>query len=204
MVGPTRSERVVAARRRHRFAQAAEAAVRHGQPMTAGLSLTWAAIAAETDDAPILRRSERDRAAWLWGELRKTIRRYDAGPFLAGRAPEHDRRKGAHLHVALRVPDAAWRPVVALLERATGTGAEFIDVGGRSVPRPGARVRGVVAMSAGGGWMLQRNTRLHNGGTQDFLGYIAKSARPAAGQFRLSGDLIALTRTAPPEGMMGS
>lgn len=175
-------------------ASAAEAA---GHPLNVALHVTWSAlIEGERRAGHCLGLSEVERERRLWRGLRQIAQRARV-PWLAARAPEHDRRRGLHLHLVLHLPDAsALRHAVEQIERLTGAPAEWIDTGGRAVRGLGRRHHGAVARSACGGWLLQRGIEGLGGGGRGIAAYAAKGDGQAVveGQHRLSHGLAALAR----------
>jgi hypothetical protein len=138
--------------------------------------------------------AERDRR--VWAALRRVASRH-AVPFVAVRAPEHDRQRGQHLHLALHLPgDDAIRDALAAIERLTGALADDVTITGRPLSGLGRQRQGVVAASPCRGWMLQRAVTGGGGSAVALAQYLAKSAGRdvALGQHRLSNALAALAR----------
>lgn len=189
-----------AERRRLQWSAAASAAVAAGVPLSVVVHITWSAcIAAEQRSGHWLGLSEADRVNRLWDRLRRLARRHGVEQFLAARAPEHDATKGTHLHLALHLPDTALRDVIELIERVTGAPTKQLHLPhGATIRRTGRRLQGVLALGDVGAWLIQKNTRPLIGGEQGFLGYASKASRSemVQSQFRLSNDLVALTRLA--------
>lgn len=189
-----------AERRSLQWSAAANAAVAAGWPLSVVINITWSAcIAAEQRPGHWLGQTEAKRVNGLWDRLRRLAQRHGAEQFLAARAPEYDAAKGTHLHLALHLPDTALRGVIELVERVTGAPTEQINMPhGATMRRGGRRLQGVLALGEAGAWLIQKNTRPLVGGEQGFLGYASKAPRSerVQSQFRLSNDLVALTRLA--------
>lgn len=199
-----RNARASARRRRDEWRESALAADKAGLPITAVLHVTWGALFAN-DGGPVLRHSEVGRERALWRCLRRAVTRHGV-PWVAVRAPEHDAAKGIHLHSAAHVPEPAFGDVIAALERITGAPAAWVDLNGRRMRRGGRMLRGVVAISACGGWLLARNVRPESGGAVGALAYLTKAAEKglAAGQYRRSNALAALTGKTAQEASQGA
>ena len=187
-------------RRRVQWSAAASAAVAAGQPLSVTICITWSAcIAAEQRSGHWLGLSEPERVKRLWDRLRRLARHHGVELFLAARAPEYDATKGTHLHLAIHLPDTALRGVIELVQRVTGAPTERLHLPhGAVIRRAGRRLQGVLALGDAGAWLIQKNTRPLIGGEQGFLGYASKAPRSVMvqSQFRLSNDLVALTRLA--------
>lgn len=189
------------AERRHlQWLAAASAAVEAGRPLSVVICITWSAcIAAEQRSGHWLGLSEPERVKRLWDRLRRLARHHGVELFLAARAPEYDATRGTHLHLALHLPDAALRGVVELVERVTGAPTEQLHLPhGAVIRRAGRRVQGVLALGDAGAWLIQKNTRPLIGGDEGFVVYASKASRSemVQSQYRLSNDLVALTRRA--------
>lgn len=190
-------------RRQRRFVQAASAAVDAGVPLTVAITLTWHRLMqnGERRDGNCLALAENERVMKIWNAVWRLLKR-NRVPFIAARAPEYDATKGPHLHLPAHIPDDLLKKVVAVIERLTGAPAEIYRApDSAEFKRPyrtqGRVVHGVVAVSACGGWMVQKNLRPLTGGTTDIMRYTSKSARrPDAPQYRLSHELAALARQA--------
>lgn len=187
-------------RRSRQWSEAADAAVAAGVPLSVVVHITWSAcLAAERRSGHWLGLSEPERVSRLWDRLRRLARRHGVVLFLAARAPEYDATKGTHLHLALHLPDTALRGLIELVERVTGAPSEQLPLpDGAAIRRNGRRLHGVVAIGDAGAWLVQKNTRPLSGGERGFLGYASKAPRSerVQSQFRLSNDLVALTRQA--------
>lgn len=132
----------------------------------------------------------------LWAELRMVATRAGV-KFIAGRAPEHDKTHGLHLHVTIHLPNIrAITDAIETIGQLTGAPAVWCDMRGRCLRSSGRTTRGVVAKSACGGWLLQRQDPASNGSSVDLVTYTAKGTGKSKveGQHRLSNDLAALAR----------
>ena len=204
----TRAARLVRAatqRRRQLWTAAAPAAEAAGYPLTTALTVTWAALMdGDRRRGHILDMDVVEREKRLWTELRLVSARSGVD-WIAARAPEHDRTRGLHLHMALHLPDnRAIRDAIEVVERLTGApAARPPDMRGRSLRGGGRRpTHGVVAMSACGGWLLQRHVEAAGGSGIALASYAAKGSGKAKveGQHRLSNGLSALARQWAAEG----
>jgi hypothetical protein len=193
-----RIERASARRRILTWTAASTAAGKVGHPINVALHVTWAALeTGERQDGHILGLPAVARERRLWAALRLVAARAGV-PWLAARGPEHDRGRGLHLHVALHLPDsAAIRDAITAVERITGAPAEQVDLRTWTVRgRGGRHHRGVVAVSACRGWLIQRHVETLGGDGKGLLRYAAKGDGSAAveGQHRLSNELVALVK----------
>ena len=190
--------RAMARRRVTDWTAAASAAEAAGHPLNVALHITWSALAGgDRREGHCLGVPAVERERRLWRVLRLVAVRARV-PWLAARAPEHDKARGLHLHMVLHLPDAAAiRDAIGQVERLTGAPAEFVDTSGRKVRGLGRRHHGVVARSACGGWLWQRNIEALGGGGIGIAQYAAKGTGKAAveGQHRLSNELSALARS---------
>lgn len=193
-----RIARASAQRRVKKWTAAASAAETSGNPLNTTLHVTWSALedgdrrSGHILDLPA---AERDRR--LWSGLRMVSARAGV-PWLAARGPEHDRRRRLHLHAVVHLPNvAALRDAIGEVERLTGAPAAWIIPAGRTMRGNGRTHHGVVAMSACGGWMLQRRID-GKGNGHGIVAYAAKGDGKARveGQHRLSNELAALVRKA--------
>jgi|GEM_PF-2679190 len=194
-----RIARAAARRRVQLWSAAAPAASSVGCPLNIALTITWARL---QDSHPrqghILDVAAVQREKRLWSELRMVTARAGV-EWIAARAPEYDRTRGLHLHLAMHLPDSrAMRDALEVVEGLTGAPASWCDMRGRSLRSGGRVTRGVVAMSACGGWLLQRHDPAGNGSGVHLATYAAKGTGKARveGQHRLSNDLAALAKLA--------
>lgn len=185
-----RIDRQSAQRRRRKWQEAGRIAHEAGLPFSFHLTLTWGVI--DNDDyrpsAGISDLPHAERARRVWNALKRIADRRGV-PWIAARAPEYDRNKRHHLHLAGHMPHDALRDVITTIERVTGAPAAWTDLRGRRL----GRLQGVLAKSEGGGWLLQRDVQGETGNPY-LLRYIAKGSgkRTAEGQHRLSRDLTAM------------
>jgi hypothetical protein len=195
-----RIARASARRRVINWSGAASAAEAAGYPLNVALHITWSTlIKRERRDDHFLSLPAVERERRIWSALRLVAARAGV-PWLAARAPEHDRRgRGLHLHLVLHLPNvAAIRDALGVVERLTGATAAWIIPSGRTLRGNGRHHHGVVAMSACGGWFMQRRVETLGGSGAALAAYAAKGDGKALveGQHRLSNDLTALARTA--------
>lgn len=192
-----RQTRAATQRRRQLWTAAAPAASSAGYPLNTALTVTWAALQ-DGDRRPghILDVDAVEREKRLWSELRLVAARAGV-EWIAARAPERDRTRGLHVHVALHLPDTrALRDALDVVERLTGAPAVWCDMRGRSLRGGGRNTHGVVAKSACGGWLLQRHVEAAGGSGVALATYTAKGTgkTKVEGQHRLSNSLSALSR----------
>lgn len=196
--------RATARRRQEPWLMAASVAVKNGTPLTAIICITWTACyASDLMEGHSLGLPEQKRIALLWAGLRRIAKKYQIA-FIALRAPEYDRTRGHHLHIAAHLPEAAPREIVRLLERVTGSRLRGeLCPNGRRETYHGRVCYGVVARGNEGAWMLQRNTRPTTGGTEDIVAYMIKGSGSGSEhmqtQYRLSNTLSALVKAAKHE-----
>lgn len=193
-----RIARASARRRVKKWTAAASAAEVSGHPLNIALHVTWSALKdGDRRSGHILDRPAAECERHLWSGLRMVSARAGV-PWLAARGPEHDRRRRLHLHAVVHLPDvAAVRDAIDEVERLTGAPAAWIIPAGRTLRGNGRTHHGVVAMSACGGWMLQRRIEGKGSGL-GIAAYAAKGNGKARveGQHRLSNELAALVREA--------
>ena len=192
-----RNARADTHRRQRRWAEAALAASAAGYPLNFMLTVTWPKID-DGDRRPghILEKPTVDRENHLWSELREVAARARVD-WIAARAPEYDKTRGQHLHIAGHLPnDDALKDALNVVEHLTGAPAMWSDMRGRTLRGGGRMSQGCVAMSANGGWLLQRHMATAGGDGFTLAAYAAKGAGKAkvAGQHRLSNALLALLR----------
>lgn len=163
------------------------------------ITVTWSALinADRRDGAHILGLAERDRVQRLWKALARDMGA--AGiPWLAARGPEYDKRRGHHLHVVMHAPEKAFLRITRTLERLTGSDREWFDPRGRTVPGNGRDHKGVVALSACRGWMVQRHLEGMSKVTPGLakMDYVAKGvgAEKVSCRHRLSRELKDLVK----------
>jgi hypothetical protein len=202
----TQAARLVRAdthRRQQRWTAAALAASEAGYPLNFLLTVTWSKIE-DGDKRPghILDRLTIERETYLWAELRQVAVRAGV-EWVAARAPEYDSTHGSHLHIAGHLPDdGALKDALNVVEQLTGAPAMWRDMRGRTLRGGGRTSQGCVAMSANGGWLLQRHVATAGGDGFTLAAYAAKGTGKAKveGQHRLSNSLLALLRKSTAEG----
>jgi len=198
-----RIARAAGRRRLRLWAAAAPVALSAGYPLNIALTVTWAALQdGDRRLGHILDIGTVEREKRLWAELRMVAARAGV-EWIAARAPEHDRTRGLHLHLAMHLPDSrAMRDALEVVEGLTGAPAVWCDMRGRTLRGGGRVTQGVVAMSACGGWLLQRHVPTGNGSGEHLAKYAAKGTGKAKveGQHRLSNELAARARVAMTQG----
>lgn len=181
---------------------AALVAVKNGTPLTAVICITWSAcFASDRVEGHSLGLPEQQRISLFWAGLRRIAKKHEIA-FIALRAPDYDRTRGHHLHLAAHMPDAAQRAITSLLERVTGSrlrGDLFPN--GRKETYQGRVCYGVVARGNDGAWMLQKNTQPTIVGTKRVTDYMIKNSgsEHVQAQYRLSNALSALVKAAQHE-----
>jgi hypothetical protein len=187
-----RISRATIERRRRKWKSAAIAAECLGYPPNTFLTVSWKVLFQNRPDVLAIDQLE----ARLWAGLRLVAVRAGV-PWVAARGPEYSSGRGRHIHITMHLPDAAaMRDAVGVIEGITGAPAAYVHVDGRTLrggPRP---VRGVVAKSVCGGWMLQRNVPGGGGGSVALARYTSKGqgARRVEAQHRLSNAFSAMAR----------
>jgi hypothetical protein len=197
----TRALRLQRADRRRRektWPRAAIAAERAGLALNCFATIAWhpLATAGERRDGHCLGLPPAERDLRIWAALRRVASRHGVA-FVAMRAPEFDRQRGQHLHVAIHLPtDGAIRDALAAIERLTGAPADDVTITGRPMAGLGRQRQGVVAVSGCRGWMMQRAVPGAGGSAKAIAVYLAKATGRdvALGQHRLSNALSALAR----------
>jgi hypothetical protein len=185
-------------RRQALWERAGNAIEAAGLPITTTITITWSACeAGERHDGHILGLPENERVNTVWDRLRRIAAAHGAEAWIAARAPEYDREKRHHVHIGARIPAAADFHVIRTIERLTGAPAEAIFTKPATITRPGGRkCHGVIAIGQLGAWMIQKNLRPWNGGSNGILRYVTKAPRATetTAQFRLSGDMLRIAR----------
>lgn len=158
-----------------------------GHPLNAHLTIAWAKFEAGSDVSPDI------RARRLWSALRFAAARADV-PWLAARGAEYGPRKGQHHHFAFHWSGAltALEDLICVIERHTGARAAWFHPSGRRL----GGLRGVVALSHCGSWMVQRSDHHAGGDGVQLARYAAKGqgAAKAAGRHQLSNALSQLAQ----------
>jgi len=184
-------------RRKQRWTAAALAASEAGYPLNFMVTLSWPKIEdGDRRSGHILTKKIVDRETHLWTELRQVAERAGV-EWIAARAPEYDKTRGQHLHIAGHLPnDRALRDAINIVENLTGAPAKWRDMRGRTLPGDGRTSQGCVATSANGGWLLQRHMATAGGSGFALAAYAAKGTGKAKveGQHRLSNALLTLLR----------
>lgn len=167
-------------------------------PITTGITITWSACeVGERTEGNILGLPENERVNIVWDRLRRIAKAHGAEMWIAARAPEYDRERRHHLHIGARIPAAADLHLIRTIERLTGAPHEEIFTKPTTITRPGGRkCHGVIALGELGAWLIQKNTRPWDGGSDGLMRYVTKAPRAVetSAQFRLSGDMLRIAR----------
>ena len=134
-----------------RFGEAVTFAYAMDWPLNMSLTITWPALqtAGEKNEGHCLGRGEWDRESYVRDELRRLCRS-EGLPFAALWGRDVGASMGSHVHLAMFWPSYKLAQIVAVIERISGSSADF-------VLKPYAA--DVVARSTCGGWQLNMNTR---------------------------------------------
>ena len=185
-------------RRETAWQRAGEAVEAAGSPMTTAVTITWSTcLAADRTPGNILGLPENERVNRVWDRMRRLAREFGEDQWIAARAPEYDRQKAHHVHIGARIPAAADFRLIKTIERLTGAPAERIYSSPTTVRLPGGRVcHGVIAIGQLGAWLIQKNTRIRDGGTAGLMKYVSKAprTRQTSAQYRLSCDMLRISR----------
>jgi len=149
-----------------RFREAVAFAYAMDWPLNIGLTITWAALetAGERNEGQCLGRGEWDREKYTRDELARLCR--GAGlPFVALWGRDVGADMGSHVHFSMFWPSRKLAQLVAVIERISGSSAEFVL---------GPYAADVVARSVCGGWQINMNTRSDDkAGALEWAEYIA-------------------------------
>lgn len=148
---PCRYKRRADRRRRGQFSEAVAFAYAMNWPLNIGLTISWDALwaAGEHLEGHCLGRDEWGRERYARAELARLCRLKHL-PFVALWGRDVGPVMGAHMHLAMFWPSRELAQFVAMVERITGSSAEF-------VLQP--YVADTVARSTCGGWQLDMNNR---------------------------------------------
>lgn len=146
---PNRRRRRTGVERLQRFRTAAEFAYEMDWPLNFALTITWTALlqTGEHNEGHCLTRDSWQREKYLRTELRRFAKSIGY-PFVALWGRDIGAKQGEHVHLALFYPNRYLSQLVALLERVTGSAAEF-------ALQPFEA--DCVARSVCGGWQLNMN-----------------------------------------------
>jgi hypothetical protein len=157
------------------FKDAALFAWKMDWPLNVAVTISWNAVleAGEKNEGHCLGRDDADREEYVRSELRREAKRLGFGfVLLYGR--EVGTGHGIHTHLYQFWPSRHLGNLVTLLERITGSSAEYV--------RP-AYSKATVARSVCGGWQVDMNTRLGSSeSVTDYAAYLTKwgaQAHPA-------------------------
>ena len=178
-----------------RSAKAIEAA---GLPTPTVIGINWAAcLSADRTDGHVLGLPETERISVIWDRLWRLAREFGEQEWIAFRAPEYDRTKGLHIHMAARMPNVPNKRVIDTIERLTGAPAAERYNQPRTVTFRGRKCRGVIATGQNGAWMIQRNLQAETGGgVAPLMVYVNKAPRSSqtSARFWLSQDVKRILR----------
>ena len=133
------------------FQAAVEFAFKNDWPLNIAVTVTWSALvqAGEHNEGHCLGRDERSRESYLRKELAR-CRPNPSVPFVAIWGRDMGATLGAHTHLSLYWPSQHLGQLVVVLERVTGSTAEFVR-------QP--YTQDVVARSKCGGWQINMSCR---------------------------------------------
>lgn len=163
---PCRYQRRSARQKHRQFSEAVTFAYAMGWPLNIGLTISWDALwlAGERCEGHCLGRGEWERERYARTELARLCRSTQL-PFAALWGRDVGTVMGAHLHLAMFWPSHKLAQLVAMIERITGSSAEF-------VLQP--YLTDTVARSTCGGWQLDMNNRRDaKAGALEWAKYIA-------------------------------
>lgn len=149
-----------------RFREAVAFAYAMDWPLNIGITITWTALetAGERNEGHCLGRGELDREKYTRNELARLCRS-EGLPFAALWGRDVGADMGLHVHLFMFWPHYKLDQLVAVIERVSGSSAEFMRT---------PYTADVVARSVCGGWQLDMNTRRDGKqGALDFAEYIA-------------------------------
>ncbi len=148
---PSRHKRRQERERLVRFSEAVAFAYAMDWPLNIGLTITWTALqrAGEHNEGHCLIRGEREREKYTRDELARLCRSEDL-PFVALWGRDIGQDMGSHVHLSMFWPSHKIAQLVAVIERISGSSADF-------VLKP--YTSDVVARSVCGGWQINMNNR---------------------------------------------
>lgn len=152
-----------------RFEQAVAFAYAMDWPINHGITVSWDALlrAGEHNEGHCLTRNDAERSQYLRSELARFCRSLGI-PFAAFWGRDVGKMMGSHDHIGMFVPSPRRKQLVALIERITGSTAEFVIEG---------YCADTVARSVCGGWQIEINNWGKEGDKASALrwaGYIAE------------------------------
>lgn len=147
-----------------RFSEAVAFAYAMDWPLNISITITWTALTAagERTEGHCLGRGEWDREKYTRNELARLCRSEELS-FVALWGRDVGADMGSHVHLSMFWPSYKLAQLVAVIERISGSSAEFML-------EPYAK--DVVARSVCGGWQINMNNR-DRAGALDWAGYIA-------------------------------
>ena len=146
---PCRQQRRREKARITHFREAVAFAYEMDWPLNIALTVSWDALvqAGEKNDGHCLGRGAWDREVYFRNELARLCRS-EGLPFVAVWGRDRGRDIGAHVHVLIFWPSRHLTKLVTLIERITGSSADFVLV---------PYSDNVAARSACGGWQINVN-----------------------------------------------
>lgn len=134
-----------------RFNEAVMFAYAMDWPLNVGITITWAALqnAGERNEGHCLSRGEWEREQYARNELARLCRS-EGFPLAALWGRDVGKDMGSHVHLSMFWPSAKLAQLVAVIERITGSTADYV--------RP-AYSEDTVARSVCGGWQIDMNRR---------------------------------------------
>jgi len=147
-----------------RFREAVTFAYAMDWPLNVGLTIAWAALqaAGERNEGHCLGRAEWDREKYTRDELARLCR-LEGLAFVALWGRDVGRDMGAHVHLSLFWPRHKLPRLIAVIERITGSPADFVLA---------PYAEDTVARSVCGGWQVSMNDR-DKAGAYKWADYIA-------------------------------
>jgi len=142
-----------------RFSDAVAFAYEMDWPLNIGLTITWTALqtAGEHNDGHCLGRDEWDREEYLRRELARLCRS-EGLPFVALWGRDIGAEMGSHVHLSMFWPSYKLVQLVAVIERISGSSADFVNRPYTEIEVDG-KMRCIVARSVCGGWQINMNNR---------------------------------------------
>lgn len=146
---PSRHQRRNEKDRLVRFEQAAAFAYAMDWPINHGITIAWDALlrTGEHNEGHCLTRDDAYRSQYLRSELARLCRSLGI-PFAAFWGRDVGKMMGTHDHVGMFIPTYHRNQLVALIERITGSTADFVIAG---------YAADTVARSVCGGWQIEVN-----------------------------------------------
>ena len=157
------------------FGEAVAFAYAMDWPLNIGLTFTWAALqaAGEHNEGHCLGRNEWGREKYVRDELARLCRS-EGLPFVALWGRDVGADMGSHVHLSMFWPSYKLARLVALLERITGSSAEFVLPPYTEIEIAG-KIKCAPARSVCGGWQIDMNNRKNaKEGSLEWATYISE------------------------------